>query len=133
MQTKKQAKKILLCDDDDTLVELMQLVLEAEGYLVHTALNGNEGLAKYAEHKPDLMILDLDMPQKTGFEVLEAMSGGARLKGDQLIVLSAIEKPAVMSRAKALGADKFLIKPFETSEFIKEIQEILGTPGHGTH
>lgn len=132
MAQKTVPKRILLCDDDQTLVEIVQMLLETEGHTVATALDGNDGLAKYKEFKPDLVILDLDMPHKSGFEVLEAMANGARRPGSHIFVVSIVETPAVVRHIKQLGVDKFLTKPVDPAELVKEVHLTLGTTASGS-
>src|SRR4051812_15476983 len=97
-------KKILLCDDDDVMAELLASVLEAEGYAVSVATNGVECLATFASVSPDPLVIDLEMPQKDGFQVLTELKERPDVDGQAIIVISANQAPAHLERARSLGA-----------------------------
>jgi len=118
-------KKVLLCDDDDVMAELLGSILEAEGYNVSVATNGVECLATYAAVKPDLLVVDLEMPLKDGFEVLTELKKRPEANGNPIIVISANQAPAHLERARALGAGQYLIKPFDCESLISKVKEAL--------
>lgn len=119
---------ILLIDDDDAVRNALHLVLEHFGHTVIDARNGNEGLALYAQSKPDLVITDIVMPEKEGLEVLMelrkqhartkiiAISGGGRINAADYLHL-----------AQRMGAAKVLTKPFSQQALINAINELLAS------
>lgn len=117
--------KVLLCEDDDVMTELLDSVLEAEGYAVSVTHDGVECMEAMAAGKPDLLILDLEMPRKNGFDVLEDLKGRKGKQGCRVIVISANQAPKDVQRARDLGADLFLIKPFEVRDLLEQVKRLL--------
>ena len=116
-------KKILICDDDDTMVFLLESLLERQGYTVQTALDGFECLLKFKKDKPDLLLLDLDMPVKNGFEVLDELSTGGGLDSTPVVVISAGERMENKQRLEGYGVKDIFIKPFDADELMERINE----------
>jgi len=117
-------KRIILCDDDKTTTMIIKHLLTPLGFTVAVAHQGKEGLALIQAEKPDLLILDLDMPLKNGMSVLEdSMAGG--IGGFYIIVLSSCENEQDHAQAKLLGAKEVMIKPFTPGALVKHIQELL--------
>jgi CheY-like chemotaxis protein len=125
--------KLLVCDDDDTLVALLESILSGAGYEVITAEDGFQCLEKFHAEKPDMLILDLDMPQKTGFEVLEQLSREGALRERPLLVLTGRERKEDVERATGYGAKAFITKPFNGDTLLRMVAEILSAsnPAHG--
>jgi len=120
-------KKILIVEDEEIMYNLLQRKLTKEGYEVSVAKNGNEGLEKMKETKPDLILLDIIMPQKGGFEVMEEMKKNESLKDIPIIVISNSGQPVELDRAKELGAKDWLIKTeFDPQEVIKKVKKQIG-------
>lgn len=106
-------KIILIADDDDNIRDLIYISLEDEGYNLHTARNGEEALKMALEIKPDLVILDVMMPGKTGYEVCEALKKNPATCNTYVIFLSARGSPISEKTGKMKGGNEFLIKPFD--------------------
>jgi CheY-like chemotaxis protein len=125
--------KLLVCDDDDTLVALLESILSGAGYEVVTAEDGVQCLEKFHAEKPDMLILDLDMPQKTGFEVIEQLSKEGALRDRPLLVLTGRERKEDVERAMTQGAKAFITKPFNGDTLLRMVAEILSAsnPAHG--
>ena len=104
------AKKILLIEDEKIMVNLLEKKLTREGYDVSVAWDGEEGLAKMKESKPDLILLDIIMPKIGGFEVMEEVSKDKELKKIPIIIISNSGQPVELERAKELGVKDWLIK-----------------------
>ena len=102
--------KILLAEDDHFLSVALGDKLEREGFTVFKSLNGAETLIKAKESKPDLILLDLIMPQKTGFQVLEELKQDEELKTVPVIILSNLGQESDIEKAKSLGAVDYLVK-----------------------
>ncbi len=123
-------KKVLIVDDEADLVELLKTELEAGGYDVLVALEGEQGIQKALLEKPDLLILDIMMPKMNGYEVLSRLRNNERTKRLPVIILSAKGETYSILDLQNLGATDYLIKPFESEEFLSIIQRYLGG-GHG--
>lgn len=121
------AKKILLIEDEQLMIELLERRLIQEGYDVAVAKDGVEGLEKTKEAKPDLILLDIIMPRMGGFEVMEKMNEDEELKKIPIIVISNSGQPVELDRAKRLGAKDWLIKTeFDPQEVIDKVIKQIG-------
>jgi len=112
--------RILFIDDDNFLRKVYQAELSEKGFEVHLAVDGEDGLQKIAELKPDLIILDLIMPKKNGFEVLEDLQRFKETKTIPVIVLSNLAQSDDQKKALDLGAVDYLIKDNTTLDIIAE-------------
>jgi DNA-binding response OmpR family regulator len=121
------AKKILIVEDEELIYELLQRKLTQEGYEVSVAKDGNEGLEKMREIKPDLVLLDIIMPKKGGFEVMTEMQKEENLRDIPVIVISNSGQPVELDKAKELGAKDWLIKTeFDPQEVIEKVKKQIG-------
>ena len=119
--------KILLVEDDTNLSEIYQARMEAEGYTVIAASDGESALALAAKEKPDLVLSDVMMPKISGFEMLDILRNTDGLKNTKVIMLTALGQAEDRTRAEALGADKYLVKSQVTLEdIVSAAQELLG-------
>ncbi|MBI5860977.1 MAG: sigma-54-dependent Fis family transcriptional regulator [Rhodocyclales bacterium] len=114
---------ILIIDDESSLVSSLTFALEEEGYTVHGAATALAGLKAMADLRPDLVLLDLRLPDKTGLEVLEAMqpSNG----GPQVIMISALGDTRAAVKAVKMGAADYLTKPFDLDDLLHTIRTVL--------
>ncbi|MGW8956554.1 response regulator transcription factor [Paenibacillus sp. NPDC055715] len=114
---------ILIIDDDEKIVSMLRRGLAFEGYEVLTAANGAEGLNKMLTAEPDVVVLDVMMPQLDGFEVCRRMREG----GSTVPVLMLTAKDEVENRVKGLdlGADDYLVKPFALEELLARVRALL--------
>lgn len=119
------ARKILTCDDEKNIVRLIQVNLERQGYEVVTAYNGRECLEKVDSEKPDLILLDLMMPEMSGFEVLEALKGNPATAKIPVIMLTARTQDKDVLRGWQGGVECYLTKPFNPIELITFIKRIF--------
>lgn len=118
-------KKILLVDDDNEIVESMRLTLEARGYTVVVARDGNQGLAMAEKEDPDLMILDMMMPKRSGFLVLEKLRR-SRPNPLRVIMITANEGSRHKAYAEMLGVDDYIRKPFAMDRLLESVGKLLG-------
>jgi DNA-binding response OmpR family regulator len=123
-------KSILLIEDDPFLIDIYNTKLKEAGFSVEIATDGEEGLKKLAEKKFDLLILDIVLPQITGWEILEEIRDlkfkDKKLKNLKIMVLSNLGQKEEVEKGINLGATKYLIKAHYTpSEIVKEIKEML--------
>jgi len=114
---------ILLVDDDRHIIEFLRRSLAYEGYSVDVALRGDEALQKVIDHPPDLMILDVMLPEMTGIEVCQRL----RTAGNNLPILMLTAKDAITDRVMGLdsGADDYLVKPPELDELMARVRALL--------
>jgi two-component system alkaline phosphatase synthesis response regulator PhoP len=117
-------KKAVLCDDDKTTMLIMKHLLGKIGFSVSVAGNGGDGLALLNSEKPQLLVLDLDMPVKNGMEVLKTMQ---KVHGASpyVIVLSAQENPKDRDQVHSLGAEEMIVKPFKPAELVGKIEALM--------
>lgn len=121
------AKKILLIEDEQLMIELLERKLNQEGYEISVARDGVEGLEKMREEKPDLILLDIIMPKMGGFEVMEEINKDVELKKIPIIVISNSGQPVELDRAQRLGAKDWLIKTeFDPQEVLDKVIKQIG-------
>lgn len=122
--------KILLVEDDNNLREIYEARLQAEGYTIVAAQDGEEALVVAKKEKPDLIISDVMMPRISGFEMLDILRNTDGLKDVKVIMLTALGQAEDKTRADSLGADRYLVKSQVTLEdIVKAAQELLGGGG----
>jgi DNA-binding response OmpR family regulator len=121
----KKNKRILLVDDDAEIVESLRLALESNGYNVLVARDGNQGLALSERENPDLVILDMMMPKRSGFLVLEKMRR-TRDTPMRVIMITANEGSRHKAYAEMLGVDDYIRKPFPMDRLIESVQRLIG-------
>jgi DNA-binding response OmpR family regulator len=119
-------KKILIIEDDNFLRELIVKKLLREGFEVKEALDGEEGVKKTKEEKPDLVLLDLILPTFDGFEVLSRIKMDSETKEIPVVILSNLGQKDEIERGMAMGAADYLVKAnFTPSEIVAKIKAIL--------
>ncbi|MBI3297655.1 MAG: response regulator [Elusimicrobia bacterium] len=120
-------KKILVVDDDRLMVDFICDCLKKASFAVETALNGADGLAKARVYKPDLMVLDLMMPDMHGFDVCEALRRDIPAEQLKIIILSAKTYEVDKKAAKRFGADAYITKPFTFDQLLAAVNGLLGS------
>jgi DNA-binding response OmpR family regulator len=120
------AKKILIADDEPNIVTALEFLLERAGYEVRTAVNGDEALAAIAQDPPDLVLLDIMMPVKSGYEVCKRIRDQPEWGKVKVVMLSAKGRDAEVTKGLAMGADLYVTKPFSTRELLSQIRTLLG-------
>ncbi|KRQ86572.1 Alkaline phosphatase synthesis transcriptional regulatory protein PhoP [Caloramator mitchellensis] len=118
-------EKILVIDDELHIIELLKYNLEANGYKVIYALNGKEGVKLTAEKKPDLILLDVMLPELDGFEVCKEIKRSAELSRIPIIMLTAKGEEFDKILGLELGADDYITKPFSIRELLARIKVVL--------
>ena len=119
-------KKILIADDEPNIVTALEFLLERAGYEVRTAVNGDEALAAIAQDPPDLVLLDIMMPVKSGYEVCKRIRDQPEWGKVKVVMLSAKGRDAEVTKGLAMGADLYVTKPFSTRELLSQIRTLLG-------
>jgi len=121
------AKKILLVEDEDLIIKLLQKKLISEGYDVAIASDGEEGMKAIRQNKPELVLLDIVMPKKGGFEVLEEINQDINLRDIPVIIISNSGQPMELDRAQRLGVKDWLIKTeFDPKEVLEKVIKQIG-------
>ncbi|HEY2412075.1 MAG TPA: response regulator transcription factor [Pirellulaceae bacterium] len=124
-QTKSAAKKrVLLVDDDTEIIDSIRYALESKGYQIFIARDGNQGLAMAESEDPDLVILDMMMPKRSGFLVLEKLRR-TREVPVRVIMITANEGSRHKAYAEMLGVDDYLRKPFAMDKLVEAVQRLL--------
>ncbi len=119
-------KKILFVEDEPNLQKSIKEVLVKEGFKLFKALDGEKGLELIKKEKPDLVLLDLILPKKDGFTVLEEMKANEDTKDIPVIVLTNLEGMGDVEKALRLGANTYLVKAnYELEEVVRKIKKIL--------
>lgn len=120
-----KAKLILIADDEPDILEIISFNLVNEGYTVHTAQNGSEALEKAKKLKPDLIILDVMMPGKTGVEVCELLRSQPAFQDTLIIFLTAMSDENAQVKGLETGADDYISKPVSTKVLISRVNALF--------
>lgn len=118
--------KILIADDEPNIVISLEYLLQREGYTVLVARDGQEALETIARERPALVLLDVMMPHKTGFEVCQAVRADEALQATKILMLTAKGRETDVAKGLALGANAYMTKPFSTRELVQKVAELLG-------
>lgn len=118
-------KRILLVDDDAEIIESLRYALTARGYEILVARDGNQGLATAEREDPDLVILDMMMPKRSGFLVLEKLRR-SRPVPMRVIMITANEGSRHKAYAEMLGVDDYIRKPFAMDRLLESVDRLLG-------
>ncbi len=116
-------RTIMVVDDSPDLVDILRIRLESNGFNVRCAYNGPQLFAGLDEHKPDLILLDMMMPQMNGFEVLRRLKGAPETSSIPIIMLTAMVKDS--EAAHKLGADYYITKPYTAPQLLAGINSLL--------
>lgn len=118
-------KTILAVDDDPNIVKLVQITLELNGFNVITAYNGKSGLEKTIEQMPDLILLDIDMPEMNGLQVLEEIKNNPSTAAIPVIMLTARTMGDDFEKAMERKADWYIAKPFKKDHLLEKINYLI--------
>jgi len=118
------SKRILIVDDDPEIVDSMRAVLESRGYAILVARDGNQGLAMAESEEPDLVVLDMMMPKRSGFLVLEKLRR-SRPDPMRVIMITANEGSRHKAYAEMLGVDDYIRKPFAMDRLLESVDRLL--------
>jgi len=123
------AKKILLADDSVTIQKVVSITLAHEDFDLTIVDNGSKAVAKAKEIRPDVILLDVVMPDKDGYQVCQEIKGNAELRNIPIILLTGTFEPFDADRAAEVGADDFIKKPFESHTLINKVKEMAAKSG----
>jgi DNA-binding response OmpR family regulator len=119
-------KKILIVDDEPNIVMSLEFLMKKAGFEVAVAVDGEEALAQVARLNPDLVLLDVMMPKKSGYEVCEALRADPARGGMKIVMLTAKGRDTEVAKGMALGADAYVTKPFSTKDLVAQVTALLG-------
>ncbi len=119
------AYKILVVDDEPTIVRLMEFILARQGHEMIVAVNGEEALQKIKTHQPDLVLLDIMMPRIDGYEVAQRVRADPQTAGLPIIMLSAKAQDEDIRRGVEVGVDEYVTKPFTPDHLVQVVSEYL--------
>lgn len=122
------AYTILVVDDESVTRTILRLILVHAGYKVYEAENGKDALEKISEHMPDLVLLDVMMPEMDGFAVYETLQQDEATSGLPIIFLSGKTDQEYVGRGLALGAIDYLVKPLGSEYLLQAIQKVANLP-----
>ena len=120
------AKKILIADDEQNIVISLEFLMKREGFEVLIANDGEEAVRRIRSDPPDLVLLDVMMPKKSGFEVCQEIKADPALAAVRILMLTAKGRDTEMAKGLALGADAYMTKPFSTKELVEKVRSMLG-------
>jgi DNA-binding response OmpR family regulator len=115
-------RSVLIIDNDREIVDLLSFYFEEHGFVVDTAVDGHTGVALAQLRKPDAVICDIIMDRMHGFEVIQKLRARPELADTLLIMISAKAYKPDMDRARALGADHFVVKPFRCDDLLRLVE-----------
>ena len=119
------SQSVLVVDDEPNIVISLEYVMKNAGYDVATAYDGEEALKKINELKPDLVILDVMMPKRDGFDVLKTVREDPALNSVRILMLTAKGRDEEREKGLSLGANDYMTKPFSTRDVVARAQELL--------
>ena len=119
------SKKILIADDEPNIVAAIEFLLQQNGYEVQIARNGEEALRLIEAWNPDLLLLDVMMPKKSGYEVCMRMRERPEWQHIKVVMLSAKGRETEINKGLSIGADLYITKPFSTRELMAKIRGLL--------
>ncbi len=129
-----QEKSVLIVDDDASIQELIRIILTKQGYQVHVATDGEEGVRKFLETAPDLVISDISMPKGDGFNVAILIRSKESLLGRKvpiLLISAFYDDQTNKENAARCGADAFLSKPFTRVQLLEAVENLLEVDQNG--
>lgn len=121
------SKKILIVDDEPNIVISLEYLMKKEGFDVAVATDGDAALASASTFRPDLVLLDVMMPKKSGFEVCEILRADPAFNDIKIVMLTAKGRDSEIAKGTGLGADAYITKPFSTKDLVARIRTMLGT------
>ncbi len=120
------AKRVLIADDEPNIVMSLEFLMERNGYEVQIARNGEEALAAVGTFNPDLILLDVMMPLRSGFEVCQKIRENPTWQAIKIIMLTAKGREIEIAKGMALGANAYITKPFSTKELLEQVYALSG-------
>lgn len=117
--------RILVADDEPNIVVSLEYMMKREGYEVLVARDGREALETIRSARPDLVLLDGNMPKMSGFEVCEAVRADADIRDTRILMLTAKGRETDVARGLGVGVDAYVAKPFSTRDLVRKVRDLL--------
>ncbi len=121
--------KILIADDEPNIVISLEYLMKREGYDVLVARDGQEAIDTVRRERPRLVLLDVMMPRKSGFEVCQELRADEQVKDTLVLMLTAKGRDTDRAKGLGVGADAYVTKPFSTSELVRKVRSMLAGDG----
>ena len=118
-------RSVLIVDDEPNIVLSLQFLMKKAGFDVRTARDGEEALAEIARAAPDLVLLDVMMPKRDGFDVCQTVRANPAWQGIRIVLLTAKGRDVEREKGLALGADDYVTKPFSTRDVLARIEKLV--------
>lgn len=118
-------KSILVVEDEDNIALALDHLMRREGYSLHRVANGAEAMPAIRKDRPDLVLLDVMLPEVSGYEILQAVRLDAGLTGVKILLMTARGNQMERRKGLALGADGFISKPFDVADLKAEVRRLL--------
>ena len=118
-------KQVLIADDEQNIVISLEFLMKRAGYAVRVAEDGQAAIDAIHAEAPDLVLLDVMMPKKSGFEVCQEIRADSRFDDVKILMLTAKGRDTEVSKGLALGADAYMTKPFSTRELVDKVNSLL--------
>jgi DNA-binding response OmpR family regulator len=122
------SKRILIADDEPNIVISLEFLMKREGFEVEIASDGEAALSAITEHAPDLILLDVMLPKKDGFEVCQQIRSNPACQSVKIVMLTAKGRDTEIAKGLALGADAYITKPFSINDLVKQMKQLLDVP-----
>lgn len=119
-------KKVLIVEDEENIGIALRYLMKGQGYDVRVARDGEEALGMVADQPPDLMLLDVMMPKRDGYDVCQTVRANPDWRAIKIIMLSAKGRDIEVEKGLALGADDYMAKPFSTRDLAAKVMAMLG-------
>lgn len=123
--SENHAKKVLIVDDEPNIVLSLEFLMKQAGYSASTATDGEMALEQMRQTKPDLVLLDINMPKLNGYEVCQAIRDNPGWKDVRIVMLTARGRDIEREKGLAMGADDYVIKPFSTRDVVDLVNRLL--------
>lgn len=123
--TKSAVRKVLIADDEQNIVISIEFLMKREGFQVLIANDGEDALAKVQSERPDLVLLDVMMPKKNGYEVCQSIKSDPTLASTKVLMLTAKGRDTEVAKGLAIGADAYMTKPFSTRDLVAKARALL--------
>lgn len=120
------SKRILIADDEPNIVISLEFLMKREGFDVQVAADGEAALQAIGAQLPDLVLLDIMLPKKDGFEVCQQIRANPQWRSIKVLMLTAKGRDTEVSKGIALGADAYMTKPFSTRDLVEKVRQLLG-------
>ncbi|MDP2370136.1 response regulator transcription factor [Rhodoferax sp.] len=120
------SQRVLIADDEPNIVVSLEFLMKREGFDVQVVADGEAALQAIAARVPDLVLLDIMLPKKDGFEVCQRIRANPQWQAVKVVMLTAKGRDTEVSKGLALGADAYVTKPFSTKDLVAQVRQLLG-------